>query len=200
MRLETQLAKAASRALHDTAQPLTVLQGLLELALERAQTVEDYRESVIAALAETARVTACFENVRQFVRLLQPAPDVCEFLLGEAVRRAVDELCTVGARVHFDPENVDGIVVCASPGRVRRAVYFLASALAANGQNQIHITLLSQPRAACIRLTIAGNWMLDSPSLEMARLVAASAGCEIHEAFDSISLVLPKTAIASTKR
>ena len=74
------LARATSRGLHDTAQPLTVLQGLLEFTLMQAQTVQEYRESVTSALAELSRLTACFENVRQLVRLQHPAADICQFL------------------------------------------------------------------------------------------------------------------------
>ncbi len=56
-----------ARQLHQTAQPLSVLQGVLELALMRSSTVEDYKRSVEIALRESARITACFEELRQLI-------------------------------------------------------------------------------------------------------------------------------------
>ncbi len=70
-----------SRQLHDATQPLTVLQGLLELALIKSQTVEDYRQSVELALKESARVAICFVELRDLITLHQrqtqyPSPGV----------------------------------------------------------------------------------------------------------------------------
>jgi hypothetical protein len=57
-----------ARSLHKTAQPLTVLQGVLELALLNAQTTDEYRSSCERALREVGRVSRCFDQVRQMVR------------------------------------------------------------------------------------------------------------------------------------
>ncbi len=61
-------AIAMSRELHKTAQPLTVLQGVLELALENAHTVEDYRQCCERAIAELRRVGDSFDEVRKLLR------------------------------------------------------------------------------------------------------------------------------------
>jgi hypothetical protein len=59
---------AISHGLHQTAQPLTVLHGTLELALLRANTVEECKQAIARSLDELRRVTACFEHVRSLVR------------------------------------------------------------------------------------------------------------------------------------
>jgi hypothetical protein len=190
MQLETQIAKAASRELHDTAQPLTVLQGLLELALERAHTVDDYREALTAALSETARVTACFENVRQLVRLQQPAPDVCDFPISQSLQDVLGG--SLAAKVEFN--TATQVLVHASQGRVRQALSLLISYVTFNGLDEVEISVESQAIAVEVKLRVSSDIDLLSSNLEMPQLIAASAGGEIRfsETFDSVSLILPK--------
>jgi signal transduction histidine kinase len=66
-----EISARLSRQLHDTTQPLTVLQGLLELALIKSRTQEDYKQSVELALRESARVAVCFEELSNLIRLQQ---------------------------------------------------------------------------------------------------------------------------------
>ena len=51
-------------ALHQAAQPLTVLQGVLELALIKSETVEEYRQSIETALLQTGRIVDCLNQIR----------------------------------------------------------------------------------------------------------------------------------------
>jgi hypothetical protein len=60
----THEAKDVLQFLHQVAQPLTVLQGALELALIKAETVQEYRESVGTALVQAARVIECLNQIR----------------------------------------------------------------------------------------------------------------------------------------
>jgi hypothetical protein len=60
-------AGAILHQLHQTAQPLTVLQGLLELALLSPATAEEYRAVIQRAVKESLRVTAGFEQMRMLV-------------------------------------------------------------------------------------------------------------------------------------
>jgi signal transduction histidine kinase len=198
MQLETQIAKAASRGLHDTAQPLTVLQGLLELALEQARTTEDYRKALTAALSETARVTACFENVRQLVRLQQPAPDVCAFSISQALQDVLGETRT--AEVEFT--TATELLVYGSQGRVRQALSLLISAVALNALDEVEILVDAQPLSVEVRLSVSGETDLLSSNLEMPQLIAASTGGEIRfcETFDAVSLLLPRAAVQPTDK
>jgi len=66
-----EIASAVSKELHQTAQPLTVLQGLLELSLLKSGTIEEYRSSVERAINEVQRVVAGFDHVRELIRSTQ---------------------------------------------------------------------------------------------------------------------------------
>jgi hypothetical protein len=65
-------AAELSQDLHQAAQPLTVLQGCLELALTGAHTVDEYKRSIKRALDESRRVSACFDRIRQLVQTSTP--------------------------------------------------------------------------------------------------------------------------------
>jgi signal transduction histidine kinase len=59
------MTAAMSEVLHQTAQPLTVLLGILELALLQAETITDYRESVERSLFEVTRLIDCLNQARK---------------------------------------------------------------------------------------------------------------------------------------
>lgn len=63
------ISRNLSRQLHETTQPLSVLQGLLELALIESHTTDDYKHSIEKALEELARVSDCFEELRRLICL-----------------------------------------------------------------------------------------------------------------------------------
>jgi len=71
--MDREVASAVSRELHQTAQPLTVLQGLLELSLLKSGTIEDYRSSLERAMNELQRVVAGFDHVRELIHSSQLA-------------------------------------------------------------------------------------------------------------------------------
>jgi len=62
--------QAASLALHQLAQPLTVLQGLIELNLLEDRSPEEYRECLNQAFAETSRLVNCLADAREAIRRL----------------------------------------------------------------------------------------------------------------------------------
>jgi len=66
-----EIASAVSQELHQTAQPLTVLQGLLELSLLTSGTIEEYRSSMERAINELQRVVAGFDHVRDLIHSTQ---------------------------------------------------------------------------------------------------------------------------------
>jgi len=65
---DQQIVAETAHGLHEMAQPLAVLQGVLELALLKAHTVEDYRKACQRAIDELQRVNQHFDNVRKFLR------------------------------------------------------------------------------------------------------------------------------------
>ena len=58
-----------SRGLHQAAQPLTALQGWLELALIGSHSEDEYKASIRKAMEESQRVLACFDRVRELARV-----------------------------------------------------------------------------------------------------------------------------------
>jgi hypothetical protein len=67
---------ALARALHQATQPLTIIQGTLELALLTANTTEQYKHAVAQSLQELQRVTGCFRHLRTLVCPPQLSPNV----------------------------------------------------------------------------------------------------------------------------
>jgi len=62
--------QAAAMALHHLAQPLTVLQGLIELNLLEDRSPEQYRECLNQASVETSRLVKCLVDAREAFRRL----------------------------------------------------------------------------------------------------------------------------------
>ena len=59
------LAGAISHELHRAAQPLTILQGLLELALLSSSTPEEYRAVIQNAFEQSRRISDSFDQLRK---------------------------------------------------------------------------------------------------------------------------------------
>ena len=56
------------QALHQTAQPLTVLQGVLELVLIEPKTIQEYRETIETALLQTKRIIDGLNQIRKLTK------------------------------------------------------------------------------------------------------------------------------------
>jgi signal transduction histidine kinase len=86
--LNHEIASAVSQELHQTAQPLTVLQGLLELSLLKSGTIEEYRSSLERAINELHRVVAGFDHVRELIHSTQLSSQLQSAALPPAERTA----------------------------------------------------------------------------------------------------------------
>lgn len=73
------------RQLHRTTQPLSVLQGSLELSLVEARTTVEYRDSIQLALEELYRVADCFESLRKMITIGENGEAARERLEGKDV-------------------------------------------------------------------------------------------------------------------
>ena len=69
-----EMVRLLSHELHQVAQPLTILQGLLELSLLKAGTVDDYQKSVQAAMDQLQRAMQSFNHAREILTQAQPVP------------------------------------------------------------------------------------------------------------------------------
>ncbi len=151
------LAGAMSRELHKTAQPLTVLQGLLDLMLTRISTgvtsgkslesvspeaphsksCHECKCSLERARDEVSRLTSTFEDVRKLAGLQQPARDVTTFALSPVVTDSLQNLgndfCAGDITVVMDAcpdEDPRNVMVKASVSRLSAAIRLVLTALA----------------------------------------------------------------------
>jgi hypothetical protein len=91
-----QTSDPMSRGLHQATQPLSVLQGTLELALLSARTVDDFKQAIERSLQELQRVTTSFEHLRILAQLQKPASDITTFAASSMVEDVLASL-----RAHF---------------------------------------------------------------------------------------------------
>ena len=150
---EATIAEAMARELHKTAQPLMILQGLLEFMVLQAngecgscgESEEGLRSSgcteckglLERAGEELPRLANCFDEVRKLVGLQRAARDVKTFALAPLVSDVLRELSgdlyaagvtgVVDVRPHEEPMNV---AVEASVSRVATGIRSVVMALA----------------------------------------------------------------------
>ena len=128
-------SSAISHELHQTAQPLTVLQGLLELALLSSRTAEEYRDAIQRAMEQSRRISGCFDLVRRLFHFHQSALDVSSFSVSDMARDVVesvrDSYAVAGVECVFHPlsQSYGYDVVTASEGRLLRALALILSNL-----------------------------------------------------------------------
>jgi hypothetical protein len=86
------ISGAISRVLHQAAQPLSILQGTLELALAGASTVDEFKIAIEQSLQELLRVTDSFEHLRTLAQLQQPVADITTFAVSSMVEGVLASL------------------------------------------------------------------------------------------------------------
>jgi len=129
------IAKAISRGLHEMAQPLTALQGALELALMQSEGgPAETHHSLELARKEVARVCASLEHVRSLVRLQLAPEDLSQVAASQILKVVLERLhsqfsqARIQATVSQPPDLDDR--VSASVNRIREAfLLVLSSAL-----------------------------------------------------------------------
>lgn len=206
------VAQVTTRSLHDVAQPLTVLQGIIELSLMRDRTADEYRMALETALQEVERVTIRLDHVRHLMRLQLPAGDIGRLSASRAVRTAIDGLrntmdCT-GTEIVLQEQDELRDTVETSEGRVGKALSLVLTAaiqeLPQGGR--VHASVNPRLDNVLIRIQALTPEAAEPPSvgpeaflvrnLDLARAIAASAGAELKftETPFTATLVLPRTA------
>jgi hypothetical protein len=174
-----------SRKLHKTAQPLTILQGLLDLMLTNVANGgegTECRESsgpqaneiancdqckifLERASEEVRRLASCFEDVRNLAGLKQPTRDNASVslshLVADVVRNLKSDLAAAGIKVVFD-EGSHGdatTVVVTSPTRVFAGFRMILSALAdcLPAGEQIKVSMGTRDAAGDITIRTSGH-------------------------------------------
>jgi hypothetical protein len=208
-------SSAISRELHQTAQPLTVLQGLLELALLTSLTPEDYRGVIQRAMEQSRRISGCFDLVRKLVHFQQPPLDLSSFSVSDMTEAVVESvrdsyaMAGVGCEFHPFPYRHDsGIdVVTASEGRVSAALALILSNLPrwtrAGGTvdvavevdfQQVQVRIQARQQNAEPYGSSAADLDLMTAPLQLARTMITSTGGNVVQGEPEFSLLisLPK--------
>ena len=181
-----------SRGLHQAAQPLTALQGWLELALIGSHTEDEYKASIRQAIEESRRVLACFDRVRELARLPHLASSMPGFAASSVVRTVLEkfagdfEAAGVELVLHTEPhvQELDDLVR-GSESRVSTALsLILASSfpfLASGDRLELSLTPDSEKVEICVLAQKHGFssgeeliWRI--APLELAQALLASTG------------------------
>jgi len=148
-----------SRGLHQAAQPLTALQGWLELALAGSHTEDEYKASIRQAMEESQRVLACFNRVREMARRPHPASAGSGFRASAVVRAVLErfgsDFGTAGVELGFHPlpdgAELDDLVR-GSESRVSSALSLILSSSFPflEGGDQLEVTIHTHPETVDI--------------------------------------------------
>ena len=105
MSVDQDISGTISMGLHQATQPLTILQGTLELALLNASTVDEYKEAIERSLEELQRVTECFDHLRMVTQSHHSASDVTTFAVSPMVQAVL-----TGLKARFAAAGVELIL------------------------------------------------------------------------------------------
>jgi len=148
-----------TRGLHQAAQPLTALQGWLELALAGSHTEDEYKASIRQAIEESRRVLACFDRVREMARRPHPTSPSPGFAASAVVRAVLErfgrDFAAAGVEIVFHPlpegTEVDDLVQ-GSESRVSTALSLILSSSFPflESGDQLELSICSHPETVDI--------------------------------------------------
>ena len=217
--VDQEISGSISLGLHQATQPLTILQGTLELALLNASTVDEYRNAIERSLEELHRVTECFEQLRTITQLHQRVSDVTTFAVSPMVKTVLTSLKgpSVIAGVEFILQSKIGDSKDSSGGRVRLSLSRVSSALRMaisdllpllERGSKVVVVVEAGPQDVLIRANDSGRVQQSAqladaapkpmtPRQRLAQDLAASAGGELTFVSKGIFVRLPKEPSAS---
>lgn len=211
-----------TRGLHQAAQPLTALQGWLELALIGSHTEDEYKASIRQAMEESRRVLACFNRVRQLARLPRPASSHPGFLASAVVKAVLGkfegDFTAAGVEVVFPPlpdrNEVDDLVR-GSESRFSTALSLILSTSFPflESGDQLQVSLDSQPETVeiCVRVRKHNGgasreeliWRIAPLELAQALVVSAGGTVTLDPTAFSVLISLsrmPELCVSTPKR
>ncbi len=121
-----------SENVHELAQPLSILQASLELALLSPITAEQHQDVAESALREVRRAVECMQFIACLTRFQQPAADVREVSLRAALEGVISDLQRT-----LESAQVE-LLICASehdslirisPVRLRQMLFYVLQAV-----------------------------------------------------------------------
>lgn len=214
MHVEQERFREISHGLHQAAQPLTALQGWIELALIGTHSEHEYKSLVAHAREEALRVLGCFDRVRELARLHQLPSCGPGFAASAMVRVVLEQFESsfkaAGATVVFHPlpgSEAASDLVRVAENQASVAFSLVISSLFPFIERGDKLELSMNAEGATVSIGVLVpvrtgangksrlelNW--DSPLLDMARSLLLSAGGKITlgEGGRSVQITLPKT-------
>lgn len=186
--------KNLSTSLHQMAQPLSIIQASLELALLRKTTGEPFREVAETVLDQLGRAVETLRFTSQLTRFQQPATDVTNILLSDVLHDVVEDLSrtlsTAQIKLALDHSGREREIQF-SRVRLRQLFFYILQAAQHLSQpgDIVHIGL--QAHAGNIKLRIfqtpehavqtapkTSDESFVTRSLALAEAIVASAGAE----------------------
>ena len=208
-----------SRGLHQAAQPLTALQGWIELALNGTHSEHEYKSLMKHAGEEWRRVFSCFDRVRESARLQQLRSWGSGFAASSMVQVVLEKFESsfnaAGVTVAFHrlrASDAANDLVRVSENQASTALSLIIASLFPFVKRGDTIELAIKPEEATVSIGVRVskrtgangrskhglNW--DIPLLDMARSLLLSAGGKITlgEQGLSVQITLPKTSQTPT--
>jgi len=188
------ITSAMSRELHHVAQPLTVLQGTLEIALIKERSQAEYQSILHKVMEHSQKLADCFARVQRLAHFQQPATDIAEFSAAAMVRSVLETVeshfIARGINSEFHP-TTEGDAYCdmvrASEKRVTAALELVLSSLANAMPPHSKTVLLMDVKSQSVLLTLSIQQSLRDlvlgsgliADLELAEAIASSAGAKL---------------------
>jgi len=188
--------RTLSTSLHQMAQPLSIIQASLELALLRQTTGEPFREVAENVLEQLGRAVETLRFTSQLARYQQPALDVTNVLLSDVLHDVIEDLSrtlsTAQIKLAIDHSGRERQIQ-SSPVRLRQLFFYILQSVQHLSQpgDVVHIGL--QANAANIKLRIfhtpdhsaqpappASDESLATRALALAEAIVTSAGGEFR--------------------
>jgi hypothetical protein len=188
--------KSLADSLHQMAQPLSIIQASMELALLRKTTGEQFGEVAQNVLDQVARAVETLRFTSQMARYQQPAQDETSLLLSDVLHEAVADLSrtlsTAKLKLALDHSGREREILF-SRTRLRQLFFYILQAVQHLSEpgDMIHIGL--QAHAGNIKLRIfqsperkttnapkASDESFATRSLALAEAIVVGAGAEFQ--------------------
>lgn len=186
-----------SANMHELAQPLSIIQASLELALLSPITADQHHDVTKGALQDLQRAVECLQFMACLTRFQQPAKDVQEISLRAALESAMSDLQrTLEAaqlQILFCRSECNPSIRI-SPARLRRMFFYVLQAVQAysNPGDLIHIEI--QEKAGHVVLWIEQSWGQNERGKEQSEHAGSSP---VHDAVVERALALAETIVGN---
>ena len=197
--------RALSESLHRMAQPLSIVQATLELALLEPANAKEYRGIIKEALEQLRRTFEPMQFAGQLTRFQQPAADVGDVLLSQTVEEVITSLhrtlesAQIG--VLFSRPGRE-LPVRISPTRLRQMIFYILQAVQALSQpgdamhvavkahaGRLGLSIQLSPTGAPGASTVSAGEVRAAQALALADAVATNAAGEFSVTVNPLRIV-----------